>query len=145
MAYRKDITKTQFSNKMTKLWDDLVARNPELDKIKYNPQKIKRDPQDSKACYYMIQGVASAFNVDDIQFFIAKLEKGEPPALKMTKGVAYKSLSQEFNKAADQMQWAASPKTLRSIEAQLQKKYQQKKLSGKTPSNKKVVGRKFGP
>ncbi len=115
MNYRNDIPRAVFREKMADLWQELVGRNPDLGEIKYD---LAKNPD---AHYFLVQGVASAFNPDDIAYFVQKQAEGKAPYAEMTKGRPYQSLSAAFNAAAG-MQWAAAPATLARLSSQFKEK-----------------------
>ncbi len=128
LSCRKDLAAEQCHDKMTDLWSALIARNPTLKKIDFSPE-------DSAALFKMIMGVASAFNADDIQYFIRNFISGtENPELKMCASPEYKKLETVFNRYASnqkspaapkrelRLSWVASPLTLRLIRHQMMKR-----------------------
>ncbi len=115
MHYRSDLPRAVYLGKMAALWEDLVDRNPDLGKIKYD---LAKNPD---AHYFLAQGVASGFNPDDIGYFVQKQAEKKPPYAEMTRSRPYISLAAAFNEAAG-MQWAAAPETLARIARQFGKK-----------------------
>lgn len=105
--------------KITEVWNLLAAYNPELKKLVY-------DPQDKDTLYHMIMGVASAYNIDDIQHFIAN-PTSSYKGWEMEASPEFIKLTEVFNRCAAperlKMEWVAAPATLQSIQGKILKKY----------------------
>jgi hypothetical protein len=96
--------------KLTEVWDALVSCNPEL-------KKISSSPRGAVSLYHRVMGVASAFNISDIQHFISS---PGAKAQEMEKSPEFKKLTEVFNRYAApeklNLKWVAAPETLRLIQ-----------------------------
>jgi hypothetical protein len=113
-----EITAVQRLGKMTAVWGILAAYNPELEKLSYQPQ-------DAGMLYHMVMGVASAFNVSDIQHFISSPSKVK--ARVMENSPEFIKLTDVFNRYAASGQpnfkWVAAPATLQLIQDKIISKH----------------------
>jgi hypothetical protein len=113
---------------MLKDWNDLIALNPEL-------KKIKVDKGSPKELFDCLAGVASQYNADDINHYLTRSRLGFPKdsadtdqlktAIELTAGAA--------------MEWDASPKTLKVIKAALEAKTGKPIDWATTPENKRKI------
>lgn len=95
---------------LQKTWDELVALNPELKKI--------RTEGDPKSLRHGIFGAASRFNPDDIHFFVELQKRPEcaMTALLVHEVPLYKKLSDQIEmRTGLSGSWVASPETLLKI------------------------------
>ena len=102
---RIDTTQEQRLGKMTEVWDALITRNLSLERLRGNPE-------DSDTLFHIIMGVASAFNVNDIQHYIVS---GESAHREMEESSLFKKLCTVFNNENPDLRWVASPETLQMI------------------------------
>jgi hypothetical protein len=113
LAYSGAMPEAARTQKLARAWALLEDVNPVL-------KEIRADRRDGDSLHFMLNGVASAFSVSDIQYFIDHQDK-EPARL------MWQSETYIFNKAAKpdesrELQWAASPRTLRKITRQMERK-----------------------
>jgi len=112
----KNFPEEQGLMKMNEAWDELKELNLILKKINYDAGNISM-------MYNLLMGVASAFNIRDIQHFIS-----DPRAAgsKMRASAEFGSLVQIFNYASRPAEfgfgWVASPKTIAYIREQAESK-----------------------
>jgi hypothetical protein len=120
LSWRKEnLTAAEQQERLAGVWHLLTAYNPEL-------KKIIHDRQDTDALYHAIMGVASAFNIKDIQGFISNSTQPHR-AWEMEKTPEFIKLTEVFNRCAGpeglNLKWVAAPATLRLIRGKVLKKY----------------------
>ncbi|MBI3440267.1 MAG: hypothetical protein HY052_00400 [Proteobacteria bacterium] len=123
LTRRKDMSEAARLDKMTAICDALIVANPAL-------QRLQCDTARFWTAYHVVMGVASAFNIDDIQHFLNGQGKPEPAGVRMENSLEFKSLTSVFNRYAAarhmapdlDMFWVASPTTLQNIRDQFVKK-----------------------
>lgn len=137
LYHREDMTLEEKNIHSRELYNELVTLNPSL-------QNIQVDLQNFEQTNYLICGIASAFNVKDIQQFLEDTAAndaglGPAPNIKMSQHPSFDSLSAIFNKHAPPHQplmralgWTASPETLQLIE----QKFLEKKPPSPAPAEK---------
>lgn len=110
----RDGDSAQESQFLQKTWDELVALNPELERIK---------PQGNATWLrYGIFGAASRFNPDDINFFIELQKRTDCSvvALLVHQVPSYKKLLIDIEaRTGLDTEWVASPETLLKIHGQV--------------------------
>ncbi|MCE9507290.1 MAG: hypothetical protein K8R48_03100 [Alphaproteobacteria bacterium] len=120
LSWRKEsLTVAEQQERLAGVWHLLTAYNPELNKVLH-------DPQDTDTLFHAIMGVASAFNIEDIQGFISSATQPHR-AWEMEKTSEFIKLTEVFNHYAIpdrlNLRWVASPVTLRSIRDKIIRKY----------------------
>ena len=99
---------------MSQLWAQLVDRNPRL-----NAVTLREDSRLDLS--HAVQGVASGFNVNDINFFLELDRKGVPAGAYLDKNVETREIYDWIRKetGCDDIRWVPSPPTFREIKRQL--------------------------
>jgi len=113
---RDDIAKSERKEKLLETYNLLISLNPILNEVKKIPDNVND-------LYHLILGVASSFNIDDINQFVFN-STPSIKGLEMEQTPEFKKLSKVFNMNSCAMSqrlgiphlgWLASPKTLNDI------------------------------
>ena len=111
--FRTDIDQKEKIKNSNAVYKTITKLNPVLKKIN---DKIENNDQK----YFLIMGVASAFNLDDIDTFIFR-KSLKTPVDKMESSLEFKNLTATFNRynkdegAELELYWIAAPQTLKTI------------------------------
>lgn len=99
---------------LSQLWAQLVDRNPRL-----NAVTLREDSRLDLS--HAVQGVASGFNVNDINFFLELDRKGVPAGAYLDKNAETREIYDWIRKETgrDDIRWVPSPPTFREIKRQL--------------------------
>ena len=100
-------TPPAFLAELQQAWTDMVRLNPVLKKVKFDRDNVNE-------LYDAINGVASGFNTDDLNFFIARGRTPEAHVL-----YTNPAMEQVEAEAGANMEWIVSPKTFAKIEKKL--------------------------
>ncbi len=98
------------AERLTGVFDLLAESNPQLKKLAF-------DRQDWHKGYHALMGVASAFNVQDIQYWL-----DNTTGMTIRKDEAYDALRSETAEIAGNIGWRPAPDTLRDIRRRIEEK-----------------------
>lgn len=111
LAWQGDYSIEDCLGKLSELHQALVGRNPELADIRYNPQ-------DPHAVYDIVLGVASAFNVADIQHFLNMNPESEPNYHASLRDPDWKKLHDALRARGVDPFWVPARQTLENMHLQ---------------------------
>lgn len=106
LTFQEDYTVEECLGKLTELHQALIGRNSQMEQIRYNPL-------DPHTVFDIILGVASGFNIKDIQHYI----DGNNWSLSM-KDPKYKELYEKIDSQAH-IYWVPCMETLKEMDRQL--------------------------
>jgi hypothetical protein len=96
--------------------DDLENINPRLENVIFNRGDIEE-------IYHALYGVASGFNVEDINYFLELCRKGVYPAVWSRSQPDIKPVAEHIEgRVRQHMEWVVSPPTLKKIKSKLDRK-----------------------
>lgn len=116
LCMREDKRRAKLYNSV---WIGLVKANPEL-------EQVKVDKNSGVSLWHAINGCTSQFSVSDINFFL------EYPIVQRERNKEYQTLNEKLTRAGVEIQWVASPETMRRIVQALEQ--QRSSLVDKAPS-----------
>ena len=102
-----------FEAKFGGVFRDLLILNPDLHRLRF-------DKSSPRQFYSTMLGITSGFNVDDINYFVDLISKGEPPAFHLRSDPRLNALFRQAEHRADApIEWVPSPETLGTVHRKL--------------------------